>query len=454
MKNKNNQELKILIKNNRYIKYENENYKFISKGKKIRKFTNINKMKRTIKQKLISKKRIYLYFIILIILIFVIFFSIKKFLLIKNEESDDYKIFFNRTIEKDLNKEYVDIQNYMDLVFNGTKIDKDKIYYPSKNPKISIIIPVYNGEAFLKTAILSIQNQDFKDIEIIIVDDSSKDNSVNLIKEIMKTEPRIILYQNEENEGNLYTKTKGVMHSRGEYVMILDEDDMYVQREAFSSLYVEAVKNNLDMVGFVNKFSPKKIPRIRKVDLSKLRIITQPELSNLMYYFDSKGKVRQFGGSLTNIFVKGTLYKKVYKLIDEKNMNTHMYYHDDFIIYFLLTRNAKNIKFINRLFYVILQIWKQSNQQVKFRTEIKQHDITNKRCFAHINFLEILFKNTKNTIEDKKIAFSQVEEWYLNNFCRNNRDSKEKAIEVFKLYLDNEFVSNDDKKKIQNFING
>ena len=82
----------------------------------------------------------------------------------------------------------------MDLVFNGTKIDKDKIYYPSINPKISIIISVYNGEAFLRTALLSIQNQIFKDIEIIMIDDGSEDNSVNLIKELMKTEPRIILY--------------------------------------------------------------------------------------------------------------------------------------------------------------------------------------------------------------------------------------------------------------------
>ena len=142
------------------------------------------------------------------------------------------------------------------------------------------------------------------------------------------------------------------------------------------------------------------------------------------------------------------------KLIEEKNMNTHMNYHDDFIIYFLLTRNAKNIKFVNRLFYIFLLIWNRSNPQVKLRTDIKQNNIVNKRCFSHVNFFEILLKNTKNTFEDKKIAFSQVEQWYLNCFCRNNKDSREKAIEVFKLYLDNEYVSNEDKNKIQKFING
>ena len=58
--------------------------------------------------------------------------------------------------------------------------------------------------------------------------DCSKDNSVNLIKELMVKDPRIKLYQNEENKGALYTKTRGVLNAKGKYVMALDEDDMYV----------------------------------------------------------------------------------------------------------------------------------------------------------------------------------------------------------------------------------
>lgn len=80
----------------------------------------------------------------------------------------------------------------MDLVFNRTKIDNNT-FYPSQNPKISIIISVYNGEAYLRTALLSIQNQDFQDIEIIMIDDGSQNNSVHLIKDLMENEPRIVL---------------------------------------------------------------------------------------------------------------------------------------------------------------------------------------------------------------------------------------------------------------------
>ena len=141
------------------------------------------------------------------------------------------------SIDKDLNEEYKDIQEYIYMAINGTLYNPNEVFKKSENPKISIIITVYNGEGYLKTSLLSIQNQDFKDVEILMVDDCSKDNSVNLIKELMIKEHRIVLYQNEENKGMLYTKTKGVLLAKGKYVLILDMDDIYVQRDAFSTLY-------------------------------------------------------------------------------------------------------------------------------------------------------------------------------------------------------------------------
>ena len=71
-------------------------------------------------------------------------------------------------------------------------MNKNYTFEKSKNPKISIVISVYNGEAYLKTALLSIQKQNFKDIEIIMVDDCSKDKSINLIKELMINDKRKI----------------------------------------------------------------------------------------------------------------------------------------------------------------------------------------------------------------------------------------------------------------------
>ena len=150
----------------------------------------------------------------------------------------------NFTGLKDLDAELVNIQEYINIVFNNTLIDGDKIFPLTNNPKISIIITVFNGEAYLKTSILSIRNQDLKNIEIVLVDDCSTDKSVKLIKEMMSKDPRIVLYQNKQNRGMLYTKTKGVLLAKGKYVFLLDEDDMIVQREALSILYREAESNN------------------------------------------------------------------------------------------------------------------------------------------------------------------------------------------------------------------
>ena len=168
----------------------------------------------------------------------------------EKREPKKYKKINFPLIEKDLDEEYKDIQEYIYMVKNGTLYNPNEVFKKSENPKISIVIAVYNGEGYLKDALLSIENQDFKDIEIIMVDDCSKDNSVNLIKELMIKDPRIILIQNEENKGVLFTKTKGVLNAKGKYAMTLDMDDIYVQRDAFSTLYSEAEINNLDILGF------------------------------------------------------------------------------------------------------------------------------------------------------------------------------------------------------------
>ena len=288
-----------------------------------------------------------------------------------------------------------------------------------------------------------------------MVDDCSKDNSVNLIKELMKSEPRIVLIENKENKGALYTKTKGTLEAKGKYVTSFDVDDMYIQRDALSTSYIEAEKNNLDILGFIGIFVGKRLTRQRRNYEDKYKhIIYQPELSNLMYQIKSNGKVEQFNGNIVKYIIKTDLFKKVIKLIDEKNMNIKTNHHDDFILFFLLTRNAKSIKYIDRVFYKVISDWDKNDPKIKFRWKLKyENSFNNKmRCQAYLNFLDILYKNTKDTIEDKKIFFSQVEDWYLNIFCKNDKDNREKAVELFKIWLENKYISDIDRNKIKKFI--
>ena len=107
------------------------------------------------------------------------------------------------------------MKEYLIMALNHTLYNPNEIFYKSKNPKISIVISIYNDETYIQTGLISIQNQDLKDVEIVMVDDGSKDNSTKLIEQLIIRDPRIVLYKNEDNKGALYTKTKGILNAKG-----------------------------------------------------------------------------------------------------------------------------------------------------------------------------------------------------------------------------------------------
>ena len=93
-------------------------------------------------------------------------------------------------------------------------------------PKISVIMPVYNTEKYLKYSIESILNQSFKDFEFIIINDGSTDNSLNIIKEYSTRDNRIKIVD-QENSGVSISRNKGIINSIGEYVAFVDADDIW-----------------------------------------------------------------------------------------------------------------------------------------------------------------------------------------------------------------------------------
>ena len=355
---------------------------------------------------------------------------------------------------RDLYSELSSMQNYIDIVFNYTLIDKGKKFYLHNNPKISIVMSIYNGEAFIKRALLSIQNQDFKDIEIVMVDDCSKDNSLNLIKELMVYEPRITLYQNEENRGALFTKVKGILLAKGKYIMVLDEDDIFVQRNAFSTLYKEAEKNNLDILSFGMLMSKIKINIIRSNSTKpEPPIIYQPELGRKMFHFTKSGDIVQEGGTLVNYFIKKSIYEKAIKQLDEKYLRVKINVHDDFFVFYLLIKSACSYKEIDKFFYLVIMDWDINEPAVKFRTSVKYKERANQKCFGYFNFMEFILNKTENTYYDKKLAFFNYKLLLLNNQCRNNTKYIEKAINISYLYLENKYILEEDKNEIRKFIN-
>ena len=346
------------------------------------------------------------------------------------------------------------MQRFVYMVKNGNSFKQNEKFYKSNNPKISIIIAIYNAEGFIKNALLSIQNQDFKDIEIILVDDFSKDNSVNLIKEIMKKDPRIILYENKRNKGTLYTKTKGVLLSKGKYIMILDQDDIYTQEKALSTLYRTIEKKKLDILGFAaiisNSFNLTQ--RIFIHHYIKTPILFQPDIAGRMYIHDKSGNIIRNGDVIWCYIYKSELFKKTINQIDDKFLKTKMNCHEDFLLFFLLTRNAFSLQHIKKIYYCQL-FWNNEDPAIKFSIEEKKKNNANIKCQSYINYIEFLLIKTNSTIYDKQIASYELENYYLNNSCRNNSFIIDRGRQICKLFLENKYIDFNIKKKIFTFLN-
>ena len=123
-----------------------------------------------------------------------------------------------------------------------------------KNPKISIIIPVYNVEKYLSRCLDSVVNQTLVDIEIICVNDGTKDNSVAIIEAYMEHDDRIVLV-NKENGGLSSARNAGIEIANGEYLMFVDSDD-YLAENACERLYIEHLENNADIIVFGSNIFP------------------------------------------------------------------------------------------------------------------------------------------------------------------------------------------------------
>ena len=95
------------------------------------------------------------------------------------------------------------------------------------NPLISVVMPNYNGKKFVSEAIQTVLDQTYRNYELIIVDDCSTDNSVEIIRDFIKQDNRITLITNAENHGVSFARNLGIQRARGEYIALMDNDDTW-----------------------------------------------------------------------------------------------------------------------------------------------------------------------------------------------------------------------------------
>jgi glycosyltransferase involved in cell wall biosynthesis len=170
-------------------------------------------------------------------------------------------------------------------------------------PAISIIIPVYNGEKHICRCVDSVLNQTFQDLEILLLDDGSSDNSSSLLSSYAKQHPGRVKVFFHDNMGAAKTRNKGMKLANAEYIMFLDQDD-FVDRDYCETYYKRIAEGNCDVVmgGYrrpdfagkiVKKMTPKDRPFYKYMVLAAWAKIHRTKFlidNNLIFYDNAIGE--------------------------------------------------------------------------------------------------------------------------------------------------------------------
>lgn len=169
---------------------------------------------------------------------------------------------------------------------------------------VSIIIPIYNQERYLRKCVNSCLNQTYRDIEIILVNDASTDRSLEICEAYLKQDSRIRLVNKKMNEGLEKARRSGLHEAKGDYVFFVDSDDWLCNKDCIQKLMTASLKTDSDYVEIGMKRSFDSFGLVsRKSKPAIIGILTQPKLFEEYY-------LSFFGKNLLSVNTWGKLYKR------------------------------------------------------------------------------------------------------------------------------------------------
>ena len=330
-----------------------------------------------------------------------------------------------------------------DILINQQSFEKND------NPLVSVVIPVYNAEMKIKKAIRSIQNQNTSNLEIILVNDCSNDKTIDIIKTLQKNDKRIILMENKENRGILYTRCIGTLKATGKYIFPLDNDDLFFDEEIIDSIVDEATRENLDIVEFnYAEFHKMNVPPNKFVtsefgNHTHNLLLYQPELGQF-----PRNKNNKYGVYDCYIWakcIKANLYKDTINKMGKIIYSKYILRGEDFIITFILFRLASSFKFFAK--YGIFRFKNFETAQYKSSRELY--------LLSRIIYLEIITRFTEKNFDDKM---------YVVDFCYTffkilkdeinilNKQNQIYFKKVFRRLLTNKYIEIEHKNNFITFF--
>ena len=395
---------------------------------------------------------------IIILLIYFIFFARKntKITEVKAKELNDEKIIINNLTEQYYDK--IDIINNKLIWNNQTSLDinktKDEIkrynkleisfenkddFIKREKPKITLIITLYNQANYIKPIYASIQQQELKDIEIIFVDDNSIDNTTKAIEELMEKDKRIVYLKNDINRKAFYSRYRAILNSTGEYILIIDPDDLLINNILIKT-YITAKKYNLDIVQFYMMIGFPLIPGLWSNLKYKGGILkNNSEIRNIFYYGESR--------NLADKLIRREIYIKSIKFMGDEFINKDYHINDDDTAFFNLIHVAETYGFLEEIGYFYILRSKKNKKSI--------YEIANESVHSIFNNLKYFFlRSDNNTIEKINIGYKYFQKRKIKGFEKyilNMTEGFDFALDVLNLYLNSTYFDDSQKEDINNY---
>ena len=383
---------------------------------------------------------------LIIILLFIIIILI-------NINNNNLEIKLNRYIN--FNNKNIIIKNEDEILFSILKyvkylkqLKEREILYYNKNikPKVSFISTIFNQENFLVTFILSIQNQNLKQYELVLIDDFSYDNSIKIVNRIKEKDIRIKLIMNKKNMGTLYSRYIGAINAKSNFIIFVDCDDIVLKNGIFKA-YNHIINYNLDIVQFLAVHQNNNNITIYYKNYKYKKIINKPILSYIHYYNKNKGD--ELNSYLWNKLIKREIVIKAFKYIGKEYYKINIIMHNDLIVLFSLFQIANNFQHINEVGYYYIRTYLNSISKI-WKNETKFNEIIH-GLFTNINFL---YEKTKDTYLDKYFCIFKIN-YYFKRFNNLFRNINNKEINYIKNILtkikNSKYIKLSDKLNILKF---
>ena len=253
-----------------------------------------------------------------------------------------------------------DFKTFAKICIDEKLIDSNKIEYHNK-PLISVVLPSYNKQDRLIMSVRSIQNQNFKNIEIIIVNDCSTDNSTQLFLYLLNTDPRIRIFHHTKNMGCWRSRIDGFLYSKSKYVILFDTSDIYEDNFVLEDAYNTIVKYNLDTVKFLFRIicNSKIKGNYEMLEHSRNVFHVNYYYSKIIYEPKNIFKFNKFvfgtWGNIWTRLTRANIFTKGLLLLNDKILNFYKNVWDD--VWFNSIFNYASYSFLifGRVGYIYLQ---------------------------------------------------------------------------------------------------